>query len=70
MKNVVKVVMDVIVLATLEGILVGPVFAVVGSISSLSLGYALSRAFLLDLAGEEASETSVLVLRDAPCMGL
>ena len=63
-KDGVKVVMEVVVFATVEGILVGAVVAVVGSISSLSLGYALSCALFRDVAGEMASETSVLVLRE------
>ena len=56
--------MEVVVLATVEGILVGAVVAVVGSISPLSHGYALSSTLVLDLAGEEASLAYVLVLRE------
>ena len=63
-KDGVKVVMEVVVLATVEGILVGAVVAVVGSVSSVSLGYALSCALFRDIAGEMASEASVLVLRE------
>ena len=56
--------MEVVVLATVEGILVGAVVAVVGSISSIRLGNTLSRALVHDGAGEETPETSVLVLTE------
>ena len=56
--------MEVVVLATVEGILIGAVVAVVGSISPLSLGYTLSCALFRDNAGEMASKASVLVLRE------
>ena len=59
-----KVVVEVVVLATVEWILVVASVAVEGSISPLSLTDTLSRDLVRDVAGEEAPETSPLVLRE------
>ena len=53
-----------VVVATVEGILVRVVFAVVFAISLVSLGYTLRRGLVQGLACDEASETSHRVLRE------